>query len=507
MRVSLQSKALSVAAAFAMLSAFSISSAEPPEDRRLSPDQIARDIALAQEVYTRIHPGYTRYTSATDLNAAWQSVQDGATETDGLSVGAFYVEASRVLAEIRCDHTKAELPSDLAETRKTQPIYLPLRWEMIEGRGFVSVAAADIGLQRGDEILAIDGDPLEARADAIRPLIPFDGETAWVRDGQIAQSYEFRGGGLDHFGALMFETGATAELTIQRGDAAPMAVMVDRITHPEWRALGAGQVGARNFKDAIRFKRIGGTAAYLAVDTFVNYRTPVDPASLYDPIFASLQAEGRDTLIVDLRRNGGGSDDAALGLVARLIGSPAPFMRDIRVKTLDLSGLEEYIYTWDSSAMSPDPRGFKANENGTYSILKPLSRSLMTLTPRDTAFQGQLILLTSRNNASGSTHLLSFIKAQNPDAILIGEATGGSAEGATAGILFTLTLPESGIKMRVPAMQSFVNNGGFETGLGMSPDIEAPITVEAFLEAEDPAMQAALTLISAPEGFSMATLK
>ncbi len=507
MLASFRLKTLSLATTFAALTAFSISYAAPPEDRLLTPDQIASDIALAQEVYDRIHPGYTRYTGADALKQAWQSVSDKAMQENGLSVGAFYVESSAVLAQIRCDHTKAELPSDLAETRKSEPIYLPVRWEMIEGRGFVSFAGAGTGLERGDEILAIDGDPLSERTDAIRRLIPYDGETAWVRDGQIAQSYEFRGGGLDHFGALMFETNTTADLTIQRSGGAPMTISVERITHPEWRALGAGQVGARNFKDAIRFERIGDKAAYLAVDTFVNYRTPVDPGSVYDPIFESLKAEGRDTLIVDLRRNGGGSDDAALGLVARLIDTPAPFMRDIRVKTLDLSGLEDHIYTWDQSAMNPDPRAFKENEDGTYSILKALSPSLATLTPRETAFKGQLILLTSRNNASGSTHLLSFIKAQNPDAILIGEKTGGSAEGATAGILFTLTLPESGIKMRVPAMQSFVNNDGFKPGLGMSPDIKAPMTVEAFRQESDPAMDAALALIEERSSFDTAALK
>lgn len=506
MRAKLRLRTLTIALGLWAIGALLQSQAEAPENRMLTADQVASDIALAEEVYDRIHPGYTRYATGADLRDAWQGVSDNAKKNEGLSVGDFYIEASSVLAQIRCDHTKAELPDALAEQRKTVPVYLPMRWEMVEGRGFVSVALAESGLERGDEILAIDGESLTARADAIRPLIPYDGETVWVRDAQIAQSYEFRGGGLDHFGALMFETAATAELTIQRGGEDPFIVSVDRITHPEWRALGDGALGARNFKDAIRFERIGDSAAYLAVDTFVNYRTPVEPADLYDPVFDALKAEGRKTLIVDLRRNGGGSDDAALGLVARLIRSPAPFMRDIQVKTLDHSGLEDHIFTWDSRAINPDPRGFTENPDSSYSIIEALSPSLSTLTPRPNAFEGQLILLTSQNNASGSTHLLSFIKAQNPDAILIGEPTGGSAEGATAGILFTLTLPESGIKMRVPAMQSFVNNDGFEPGLGMSPDIDAPLTIAAFLDSQDPAMEAARALIEKRTAFDTAAL-
>ncbi|MEO0606708.1 MAG: S41 family peptidase [Pseudomonadota bacterium] len=470
-------------------------SADAPAQRTLTPEQIASDIALAEEVYERIHPGYTRFTSAETLRGAWQSLLDEAEADQGMTLGDFYVEANRVLAQIRCDHTKAELPDELAELRKSEPVYLPLRWEMIDGRGFVTVPGDETGLQRGDELLAIDGQSLSDRADMIRPLIPYDGQTEWVRDVQIAQSYEFRGGGLDHFGALLFDTRPTAKLTIKRADAAPIDLRVTRITHPEWRALGAGQTGAANFKDAIRFDRIGEKAAYLAVDTFVNYRTPVDPDALYDPIFQSLKDEGRDTLIVDLRRNGGGSTDASLGLAAHLMLEKAAFKKDVRVKTLNMDGLEEHLWTWDRSAMNPNPLGFKKNEDGTYSIRKMVSDELKQMTPDDTHFDGRLILLTSRNNSSGSTHLLAFIKDQNPDVVLIGERTGGNAEGATAGILFTLTLPESGIKMRVPAMQSFMNISGFERGFGISPDIEAPMTIEAFLAGEDPALEKALALI------------
>ena len=272
----------------------------------------------------------------------------------------------------------------------------------------------------------------------------------------------------------------------QRGEDAPITVSVDRITHPEWRALGAGQTAARNFKDAIRFERIGENSAYLAVDTFVNYRTPVDPDSLYDPIFKALKDEGRETLILDLRRNGGGSDDASLRLAAHLMNEKAAFKKGIRVKTLNMDGLKDYLWTWDRRALNPNPLGFKKNSDGTYSLRKMVSADLKNLKPDRTAFDGQLILLTSAANSSGSTHLLAFIKDQNPDAILIGERTGGNAEGATAGILFTLTLPNSGIKMRVPAMQTFMNIDGFTPGLGVSPDIEAPMTIEAFLTRRRP---------------------
>ncbi|MEM1035312.1 MAG: S41 family peptidase [Pseudomonadota bacterium] len=479
--------------ALACIAVFAQASADQaPKDILLTPAQVERDVELAVEAYERIHPGYTRYTSQDTLDAAWQSVVDEATANNGMTKGEFYVASNRALAMIRCDHTKAELSEDMAERRKTVPIYLPAKWTLVEDRALVEFTGEDSGLQFGDEILAIDGQPLSERIDAVLPLIPYDGKTDFVRTNQAAQSFEFRGGGVDHFGEFLWAANPTADLTIKRGDAEPQMITVDRITHPEWRALGAESATARNFKDAVTFERIGDNAAYLRVDTFVNYRQPVKPDTLYDPIFKAIKAEKRDTLILDLRNNGGGSDDASNRLIAHLISDKAPLMSDVRVKTLNIDGLRDHLWTWDSRALKPNPLGFTKNDDGTYSMRKLANDNLKALKPDKTAFKGKLIILTSSANSSASTHLMSFLKGQNPDAILIGEQTGGSAQGATAGLLFTLTLPESGIKMRIPMLQQFINVDSFEHGYGMSPDVEVNMTAADFLSGRDPAYERAL---------------
>ncbi|MEM1088517.1 MAG: S41 family peptidase [Pseudomonadota bacterium] len=465
---------------------------EAPKSIQLTPAQIERDVILAIEAYERIHPGYTRYTDQDTLDAAWQSIIDNANANDGMTKGDFYVASNRALALIRCDHTKAELSEDMAERRKTVPIYLPAKWTLIEDRALVEFTSEESGLQFGDEILAIDGQPISERIEAVLPLIPYDGKTDFVRKNEAAQSFEFRGGGVDHFGEFLWTANPTADLTIKRGDAVPQSIIVNRITHPEWRALGAEAATARNFKDAVTFERIGDTAAYLRVDTFVNYRQPVKPDTLYDPIFKAIKSEKRDTLILDLRNNGGGSDDASNRLIAHLISKKAPLMSDVRVKTLNIDGLRDHLWTWDSRALNPNPLGFTKNDDGTYSMRRLANDNLKALKPDKTAFKGQLIILTSSANSSASTHLMSFIKGQNPNAILIGEQTGGSAQGATAGLLFTLTLPESGIKMRIPMLQHFINIDSFEHGYGMSPDIEVSMTAADFLSGRDPAYERAL---------------
>ncbi|MEO0974976.1 MAG: S41 family peptidase, partial [Pseudomonadota bacterium] len=235
----------------------------------------------------------------------------------------------------------------------------------------------------------------------------------------------------------------------------------------------------------------------LRVDTFVNYRTPIDPHSLYGPIFQALADEQRDTLILDLRRNGGGSNDAAQGLLAYLINSPQRMHTDMRVSTLDFQDLRPYLSTWDKRALNPNRLGFRKHPDGTYSLRAFVSDDLQRVRPKRPYFGGQLLVLIGADNSSGSTNLAAVL-AEQARTRLIGEATGGSYQGPTAGLLFTLTLPNSGIRSRLPFFRYYNNVSSAGDGRGLAPEVLVPRTFDAERQRRDAALAAALALASAP---------
>lgn len=466
-----------------------------PQDLRLTPAQISADIALAEEAYTRIHPGYTRYTDAAALKASWDKINLQADAQNGLSLGEFYLEVQSVLSKINCDHTKAELPSAIAKDRNITPAFLPFVWRVIDGRAVVEKAGQS-GLNVGTEILSIDGRDIRDMMNEVRHLIPVDGDTGFVRDNHMGASLEFMGGAVDHFGALLWDIEPKAEIGVRTVDGTVSTVLLDRITHKDWKNLVLDGKPSSDFPNSVTFNRIGDNAAYLRIDSFVNYRTPVKPDTIYDPIFSDMKSEGRNTLILDLRENGGGSTDAKVRLFAHLINEKSYLVRDSRMKTLDHSGLEAHISTWDKRVLNPNRIGFKRNGDGTYSLRKMFSDDLKAVKPDNTAFTGKLIVLTSRSNGSATTALLAKLQDMGR-AVLIGEETGGSAEGTTAGVLFTLKLPESGIRTRVPVFQDFNDVSQFTPGKGIIPDVSAPMTFDAFIKQKDPAYEAALAMIEA----------
>lgn len=98
------------------LFATSATAAEPPADE-LMPEQFAEDLALLRSAIQDVHPGYGRFTAAelTDqqLDALARRGRAGITDLQ------FYLEVSRILGDLRCDHTLAEVPESF-ETWRTE---------------------------------------------------------------------------------------------------------------------------------------------------------------------------------------------------------------------------------------------------------------------------------------------------------------------------------------------------------------------------------------------------
>ena len=468
---------------------------DAPDFPRLSAEQVAEDVALARRTYETVHPGYDRYTPADALGAAWDQVVTDAERADGMGIGEFYVRLSAVLAEIRCDHTKAELSPAQVERRESSPVYLPIRWDVVEGRGII-LASADARIAPRSELLAVDGVPVAELVERYAPLVPIDGFTEGSREGQLGFGSEWRGGAIEHFAIEEGRAQPQATLEVRAPGGVAESVVVDRLDLGAWRELVASVRPFRlNFADAVHFERVGEDAALLRIDTFVNYRQPVRPDRIYDPIFRTLQKEGRTKLILDLRQNGGGSADAQVRLFAHLIDRPSRLVRDVRTKTLELGDLREHLTTWDKRALNPRKTWFRPNEDGSYSLRRRLDPAMRTVRPDRWAFDGEIVVLTSRDNASAVSTLLAKL-GQQGNVTLVGEPTGGSAEGVTANILLFLKLPHSKIVTRVPAQRIYNDVERFEPGLGVSPDILVRRTADDAFAGEDPAMARAVEMVT-----------
>jgi hypothetical protein len=465
------------------------------------PGEAARqDAALMRRALETIHPGLYRRTPKAQMDAALARLERGlrapVTDTE------LYGRISAVLAMIGCTHTKAEQPRAIEAWRTQNPSHLPFRFRLIEGRMvIVSSDPTQPLLARGTEVLAINGRPVRQLVRALGRLVPIDGDTPASRASYLADDGDLMGADFDHFYPYLH--GFADPFTIDVRDGGQRrTVTLKAMSFRDWQMLPNDDAPTRsNFSETTGWRMVAPTIGLLRVATFVNYRKPTDAAALYARALSDLRSQGMTKLIIDLRDNGGGSNDAALALIDALASAPYTYQRAVRLKAIRYGDLPQFISTWgDRDALFTPPEDH-FTRNGAWFDLKPALAPdvLVQRQPAPTAFAGPVTLLIGPANASGATMVIAKLKDM-ARVRTVGETSGGSADGPTAGVVFMLKLPNSGITMRIPRAWNQMDVARFDPGGGVRPDRRVPITVADFRAGRDRALEAAIAELSRTPG-------
>jgi carboxyl-terminal processing protease len=190
--------------------------------------------------------------------------------------------------------------------------------------------------------------------------------------------------------------------------------------------------------------QIGGAIGYVGFNAFL------DPERLMTSFGEAVQScLACDGFIVDLRGNPGGIGIMAMGMAGWFISQP-----DQKLGTL---------YLRDST-------------------LK------FVVTPRLTTFSGPLAILVDGSSASRSEIMAEGLKDLGRARIF-----GTHTAGAALPSLFEKLPDGDGFQY---AIANYISEGGQPLeGLGVTPDVETPITREALLAGKDPALDAAVAWI------------
>ncbi|MEL7237905.1 MAG: S41 family peptidase, partial [Planctomycetota bacterium] len=133
---------------------------------------------------------------------------------------------------------------------------------------------------------------------------------------------------------------------------------------------------------------------------------------------------------------------------------------------------------------------FKDVGDGYFEVRMPAGLDVVKA-KEDNRFDGKITVLSSAANSSGATILIALLQDRY-GATVVGEPTGGSSEGPTAGIMLFMKLPASGITVRIPAIRSWVNVEHPTPGMGVMPDVVVRPDYESWLAGEDKVLEAAM---------------
>ena len=213
--------------------------------------------------------------------------------------------------------------------------------------------------------------------------------------------------------------------------------------------------------------------------------------------FKTIRKTHINNLIIDVRSNGGG--DAGLStLLTR-------FMIDHKFKIADSlytikppSQYKKYINKsfWNGLLVSFVTRKEK---DGKYHF-KYFEKHYYA-PKKSNHYDGNVFILIGGNSFSATTLFAGALKGQK-NITLVGEETGGGYYGNTAWIIPDATLPNTGIRFRLPRFRMVINKERIKNGQGIMPDVWALPSTEAIREGIDFKAMKVKELIAQQSAFS-----
>ncbi len=348
----------------------------------------------------------------------------------------YYQEIERMLFSLDDDHSDvARLPGPLRRHRTG----LPLESRRVEGHVLItrvrSASLGALGVRPGQEVVAIDGFPPERYvAERLPPQLGFS--TPQARDAHT-------------FGWQLWlgERDSTLQVRLRDPEGTERVVPIRR---GGW---------ADDVRDStVCARMLGEGIGYLALNSFSDPRA----VALVDSALGGLR--GLRGLIVDTRRNSGGSQEAGWRVISR-------FLKRRYVQTEQFSAA--YVAIWRAWGGLPPQVPIPER------ILEP-DRSMHLDCP--------LLWLIGPYTASAAEGVAAMAE-QTGVATTVGERTFGST-----GQPLLFPLPGGGLA-RVRTEEERFNDGRSYTRRGITPQVPIAVTADGLRAGRDEVLEGALALM------------
>ncbi|MEM6967437.1 MAG: S41 family peptidase [Bacteroidota bacterium] len=469
----------------------------------LTPEQLADDYQLIEEMVLNVHPGTYRYNSKEEIKKGLAELQQ--TFSQPISYAEAYLAISKLLGQIQCDHTYASFYNQNGKIKSIlhrQRDKLPFTFKWANGKMIVFYNVSENSkLVRGTEIISINGTSVEEIKNTILPYIPADGATDHNRLAKLEiKGYDFRYDAFDVCLPLFFPfKDENILLQIKPfGSEVVEEVTVKAVTRKDrTKKLIQKYADFPATRDDIwDFKIIQEGVAILKLGDFglMGWKSlTLDYKEYFKSTFKKIKEENIQHLIIDIRENAGGFDEIILELYNYfdIKGFNEKIQEGRTRYTVFPESLKPHIKTWGDNPwyfnMQPD----EVDEANGYYIFK--DKIKYKHRKKRNAFGGKIYVLTNAVNGSLAYYFPKKVK-QYQLATIVGQETGGNMRGINGGQILFLKLPNSEINIDFPIMSGFSRTP--QPNRGVQPDIEVITTQQDIYEEVDKEVEVVLGLIN-----------
>jgi C-terminal processing protease CtpA/Prc len=467
------------------------------------------DVDFTYKKLQRLQPKLYWYISKSELDYKFDSLKN--TITKPITSFEFYKKLSPVVASIHQGHlivTPSLKIMNKAETKalKDKGIspFLQFEFEIINDRMYViKNKSENKTILPGAEVVAINGKKTTNLIQEYNTLFTSDGYNKTFKRKRMSNMfpvYYSNENGIQDTVQYSFKQNDSIRLvSIKRKKAARLKTnetktkeAVATITSEQKRKTkrdkniyGYNEITKTNNR-SLKFIEKDSSVALLKIRHF----DLGNPNRFYEESFSKMQLNKTKTLIVDLRNNPGGAVKEIADLYGYLSDSTFVFLEPYEV-TSKTTLIEKTPFNKSpllaKILIAPfyvPVAFFKVHkgDNGKYyssntqSKPKPINKN---------AFKGKVYVMINGGTFSAASIISSNLKGSKR-ATFVGEETGGAYNGSVAGIMPTIKLPHSEIKVMVGLMVVAPFYKTTLEGHGIFPDKEIIPTISDYLNGKDP---------------------
>lgn len=233
-------------------------------------------------------------------------------------------------------------------------------------------------------------------------------------------------------------------------------------------------------------------SAYLRISSFDKERlkdAKTDFPKFLKNSFKSLEDNKIKNLILDLRGNGGGTDEYGKLLFSYFINQPFDYYESLR---MNKNTYNFFKYTNRPGMKAPDGM-LKANSEGSFDNIQ--HPNIGKQTPSLPTFTGNIYVLINGACFSTTSEFLSLLHFHTK-AVFIGEESGGGYYGNSSGPTPDLKLPNTQVRVEIPLMKYAMAVKDYQyADRGLVPNYTVIPTIKDKLENRDLELEFAKNLI------------
>jgi hypothetical protein len=461
--------------------------------KKYSPDPLREDFDMMRKVMEDYHPSLYWYTPRDSIDLIFDHYRNTIRDSMNEQQFGFSVLAP-VTTSIRCGHTSFNYSKKynkfMEGIRLPQfPLFLKIWGDTMIVTG--NLNRNDSILKRGTLINSIEGRTAKDLTRIMFKFLPIDGYSDNLNYLRLSSAFPYY-----HRNIFGISKTYTVGYTDSSGNGYASVPLFDpyadsaKRKKPQGPAPKKEKISKKERMEDGRSFRIdtAHNAGIMAVNTFEDgYRLH----KFYRRSFKTMRKNNISNLVIDIRNNGGGKVNHFTLLARYLRKTPfkvadtafalhkgfgsyrkyfqATFLNGIAL-TLFTSRKKDGLYHfnyWEKHRFTPKKKNF---------------------------YSGNVYVLINGPTFSAGTLFAHCMKGQD-NVLLLGEEAGGGNYGNNGLMIPNVTLPNTGMRVRMPLFRLVQYNHGPKDGRGVMPDIYIPPTSTAVRNMVDRKMQVTLDMM------------